>query len=101
MANDTQPEADHAVGAYLPARRVAELLKITVAEVESIAERYGVRVLRVVTRGRRPKIRVEVAGLQRAIQELSRKPLGGADRAELAVAQTLEHFGLNRRERPR
>ncbi|MCC6672514.1 MAG: hypothetical protein IT458_15725 [Planctomycetes bacterium] len=101
MANDTQPEADHAVGAYLPARRVAELLKITVAEVESIAERYGVRVVRIIGRGHRPKLRIEVAGLQRAIEEMGRRPVRQADRVELAVAQTLERFGLNRKERPR
>ncbi|MCC6673336.1 MAG: hypothetical protein IT458_19915 [Planctomycetes bacterium] len=85
----------------MSARRIAHLLRLSVAEVVDLAERYGVHILRVPTRAGRPKIRVEIAGMQRAIAEMSRRPLGASDRAELAVALALEEAGIQPRRRRR
>ena len=84
---------------YLSARRVARELGVPWRDLEPALERTGVRILRIRLPGGGTRVRVEEESYRRYLAEASRRELSQGDRAELAVALTLEEAGIQPRRR--
>lgn len=82
---------------YLSARRVARELGVPWRELAPALERAGVRILRLRLPGGATRVRVEEEGYRRYLTEAARPELSPGDRAELAVALTLEEAGIQPR----